>query len=132
MTEQAPSWVAKRATCDLTAVFEELSRVVERDVDEMNKQDHDAKVVYQKCRALPGTFSVGDEHTGTTVKFEKDRVNERIKISTNVPNQPVNWYVGITWNAETLSCDLIVSDDLSHVFKVWQVSQKALEPMFFS
>ena len=126
MTEQTPNWVAEHM-CNLKAVFEELSRVVKRDVDEMKKIAPDTKITYHQPRQN-GPFSVQDSDKETMVEFHKDLVNEKIRISTGVPNQ--TRHVAITWNAETSSCDLILDDDPSHVFKVWEVSKKALAPMF--
>ena len=61
------------------------------------------------------------------------RMSHRLhrRIRQNLTRRGPNQHVTPRWNAEKQSCELIWDDDTDHPLGVQEVSQKALEPLFF-
>ena len=142
-----PQWVTKRAACDLDTVFEQLIQVVERDVKERNElTDADPRLFHKfqvettddQC-VVYSTDSL-DPSTSRQVVFEKKRETQehgdQIEIDVSRAGRRGRPLLVITlrWNAKKLSCDLLMKNQSSEEqdwVEVWEVSQKALAPLFF-
>ena len=120
---QPPHWVKKRAECSLDLIYAALCQLVERDVEEMNalpesqrqsrtfRLEKNTDGDYPILRVLP---SEGD----SSVFFQRKRDVIYINGKT----------VCVRWDNEIGSCRLALDDEQ---LEVWQVSQRALEPLFF-
>ena len=75
--------------------------------------------------------TVYDPRVIAAVIFEKDAIGERIRIRQNLTRRGTNQHVTPRWSAEKQSCELIWGGDTDHPLGVQEVSQKALEPLFF-
>ena len=119
-----PRWVLERAKCDVDLIFEALSQVVRRDVEDAN--------------TLPGsrTFRVTENGDGVhpllRVSDEGDpdsRVTFELTsafISIHLPGElPV--IVMPQWDAGVGKCRLYVNDQ---AYEVWQISQRVLMGLF--
>lgn len=123
-------WALRRAACNLDAKFEALRSVVERDVGDMNGLTEEQRRGY--------TFSVEREDEGRypslTVRRMESGKEESVvsfmcmKNMIAIGGAGKSFEVVPRWNGETTSCDLYVDGERR---EVWEVSQKALEPLFF-
>ena len=130
-----PNWVADRAKCNLDLAFAALADVIKRDVEEANclPQSHLRQYTFEveinqegtreriQVRRFPPPRSSGFKTHAVT--FEK---SEHAIMVSGFPE--VKLHVRPRWNPETASCELIVDDQPR---KPWQISQDALESLFF-
>ena len=147
MSEQRPEWIAKRAACQIDTVFEALLDVVQQDVAAMNelpaeqrrrpfKYKYDRRyneqaIVFRTDEfgaILPTNFG---SNVAMAVIFEKFGGGDLIQIRQNLAQGTMKQDVTLDWNEKELSCGLIWDEDKTHPLEVWQVSRKALEPLFF-
>lgn len=141
----APHWVATRAACQVEGVYEDILKAVQEDVAAMNKLPAQERMnlQYKYERRLPGqagVFVAGEygplatdyNHTvPMSVIFTKEGNGRCIQIQRKITRPGENADVTPRWNAEEQSCELIWDDDTNHPLEAQQVSQKALEPLFF-
>ena len=127
----ATNWVRARAECTRESVFDALYKQAQEDVDEANAicLAGDGRRFVVKEDAVPNTaaaFSVkrcfGND-CDASVLFQRFDLEIRITRSNNGL-----FNVRPQWNSRDLSCDLYIGE---RPHKVWQVSQAALEPLFF-
>ena len=135
INDAADRWVMDRARCSLDLVFDALIEIVERDVKDMN--------------SLPATLRGSDKFW---VEHNGDGLNKRLRVRRHPEQEPANYYVGAVtfvksstcidvviapgdnfrvvpkWENSTSSCQLHVGEQQ---LKVWQISCKALSPLFF-
>ena len=146
MEEQGPNWVKRQAACQINTVFEALLKNVQRDVDVINKlpakerrsrkyvyekQDEETSAVYRTDEGGHRLLTVEDSDVEVAVIFEKYAFDKRIKIRQDIMGRNlISQVITLRWNAEKLSCGLIWSGE-DPLLEVWQVSQKALAPLFF-
>ena len=131
--EQPPSWVEKRATCRIDLIFEALSQILERDVDEFNSLLPNLR--HQR------TASVAQNGDGTHPLIRVYRAEENgsetiltftlhgTTISIQTPGKE-GAMLGVAWDTVTRSC-LLVDKETEDRFKVWQVSERSLGPFLF-
>ena len=120
----------RRSACNIDAKFEALRSVVERDVADMNGLTEEQRRGY--------SFSAEREDEGRypsltvrrTEPTEKDSVVSFMKMRDMIAvgGSGQSFEVVPRWNNETSSCNLYVDGNR---IEVWEVSQKALEPLFF-
>lgn len=129
-----PSWVSDRAKCTLDLAFRALAEIIDRDVDEANalpndiRDDHSFQVERNgeglqyriQVRRVPPPNSYG--YKTRSVIFEK---SERC---IQVAGDHGGFKVLPMWNRETATCELQI-EGVQH--RVWQVSQRALDRLFF-
>lgn len=141
----APHWVAMRAACQVEAVYEDILKAVQEDVAAMNKlpaqERMNRQYKYKRHRGDQAGVSVADEYgdiatnysrtVPMSVIFAKDANGRCIQIQQKITRPGEDEGVTPRWNAEKQSCELIWGDDTNHPLEVQQVSQKALEPLFF-
>ena len=146
MSEQKPNWVAKRAACKSNAVLKDLLKAVEQDVEAVNelpaeqRGHHKYKYNPQLTGAsVSRTFEDGEpvptDHNlnlQLSVVFKNDASGQGIKINQHFLKHSEDHVVTLIWDAENLSCQLIWDDHKDRPLEIWQVSQQALEPLFFS
>ena len=146
MSEQKPNWVAKRAACQSDAILKDLLRAVEQDVEAVNDLPVEQRgpCKYRYTPQLTGasvfrTFEDGDpvptDHNlnlQLSVFFKNDASGQRIKINQHFLKHSEDHVVTLIWDAKNLSCQLIWDGNKDLPLEIWQVSQKALEPLFFS
>ena len=65
------------------------------------------------------------------VAFMKDGSGQCLMAYQHLAQHQTKQAITPRWNAEKQSCELIWGDDTDHPLEVQQVSQKALEPLFF-
>ena len=129
----SPNWVKARAECNLELTFEALFGIVERDVNEAN--DIDAFVSY-RLEIQRGVFdpmiSVTREDNGSfsgrvifTQMAHEIRVCRESPMSAGKENL---FSVTAQWEEDNHRCRLFVDGS---TLEVWELSRKALEPMFF-
>ena len=139
-TEERRNWVARRSACNVDGLFEALCDVVKSDVEEMQqlppgkRRDYEFSVQEEE-RAGILTVAATPSITGfkqpvLTVAFQRDRVDDTIKIHTVYAAPPKNTTLAVTfkWDPKQLSCRLFIGDD-AHGLEVWEVSQLTLAPM---
>ena len=121
------NWVPARADCRLDLTFQELRRLIERDVHEFNKLPTHSRA--------NRTFRIASDNTGTRVEqVTEGRDNQPHVIFTmstaaiRVNGGGVQFYVKPRWTGST--CDLFVNDN-DGPYKVWEISQMALSNLFF-
>ena len=133
-----PNWVAERAKCNLELTFDALCQIVKRDVGEMNKLSPKRRrghtFEFDECAAGPEPvlrvrrFPEGepDSEDAHWVIF-RQTINA-IFVEPMIAPKETRYEVTPKWNAESGSCELFIGND---VLEVWQVSQRALSPLFF-
>ena len=146
MSEPKPNWVARQAACQIDAVFEDLLKAVQQDVDAMNalpaERRRHRQYVYQQqhergavvfCTDQDGTELVTKYNVNIPVSviFANAADTSSIQIHQNLIQRVRDKDVTLSWNTETLSCGLIWDGREDRRLEVWQVSQKALGPLFF-
>lgn len=129
-----PNWVAERAKCNLDLVFEALCQVIERDVNEMNglprqqRQDRTFSFALNVDGTKPiALVSRNSEEQKAWARFEKSIV--AIQIQVFMPGMMMPQFLAYPeWIQRTRSCVLTVEE---RQYQVWELSQKALGPLFF-
>lgn len=135
-------WVTERHRCTLDMAFEDLRASVQSDVNEANslsgeepERFHFEPSNSSGDRFLVTGFPLDRRRGGTPSKFvfQLDREAKEIRISRNRPDtlggSAGDIVVGQRWDIESASCKLCMNGRLVTVV---QVSQAALEPMFFA
>ena len=123
-----PSWVTKRAECNLDLIFEALSQIVTRDVGEMNALPESKRngYTYKVETNSDGVFpiirvgkvsSAGEEVRAVFFQLKRDFIH------TNASGN-----VHVRWDQEANACQLLINENR---YEVWQVSQWVLGPLFF-
>ena len=133
-----PNWVAERAKCNLETTFEALCQIVKRDVDEMNKLSVKRRGghAFRFDECAQGTepfmrvrrFPEGDPDSESAHWITFRLTINAIIVEPMIAPQKTRYEVVPRWNEKAGSCELFIGDD---VFEVWQVSQRALSPLFF-
>lgn len=145
MGEQKPNWVARQAACQIDAVFEDLLKAVQQDVDAMNALPAERRrhrhYVYQQHERGAVVFCTDQDGTELVTKYNVNILvsvifanaadTSSIQTHQNLIQRVRDKDVTLSWNTETLSCGLIWDGKEDHRLEVWQVSQKALGPLFF-
>ena len=149
--DDAPNWVEKRVQCRMKNIFAELANIVQRDVEEMNKQvDRVAKgeipgremclcpfVLDQEqpseivlVRANTAHYSY--QNLGVAFEFDPSKGSIRAEAAKSERGE-VHWEELFT--IETLQWHTKQQTYLPCIdgepYQIWEVSQKALEPLFF-
>ena len=138
-----PNWVKSRADCNLSLCFDSLREIVSRDVEEMNKlskeQRREFHYVISGGTGVADVFQVDQKDDDalhrswdTRVHFarRRDLGAESIEISRvgQSSGKETKVVVRAQWDSEQSRCRLLIDDA---EIEVWQISKKALEPMFF-
>ena len=123
--EAPPNWVKGRAECNLHMTFEVLMQIVERDVAEANKIFSDRQFTHElSCdgtRPIMYVSLVGD--AGPGVRFELTDTCIRIT------GGGVHLVVRPHWDGKR--CRLYVHPEEQRASAPWEISQQALNNMFF-
>ena len=141
----APHWAALQAACRIDTVFEDLVKAVKQDVADMNKlpaeQRGPCKYDYDRRRDEQAIVVCTDKYgnplpaAGSSIPmaviFEKAVTGQCIQIRQNLTQRGKNQNITLRWNAEEMSCELIWDGDEDRSLEVWEVSRKALAPLFF-
>ena len=129
-----PNWVSDQAKCTVDLAFRALAEIIDRDVKEANALSDDIRQGYtfsierngEGLRYRIQVSSVVPPHSRgyktTSVLFEKSERHIRVTGDYGEFN------VSPMWNAITATCELQI-DGVRH--RVWQISQKALDHLFF-
>ena len=146
MSEPKPNWVTRQAACQIDAVFEDLLKAVQQDVDVMNalpaeRRRHRHYVYQQQHERGAVVFCTDQDDTELVTKYNANipvsvifanaADTSSIQIHQNLIQRVRDQDITLSWNTETLSCGLIWDGKEDHRLEVWQVSQKALGPLFF-
>ena len=132
-------WVTERYRCTLDMAFEDLRAVVKGDVGEANGLSGDEPSRFRfepsensRNRLLVTGLPLDRDRGGTRSKFVFALRGEEIHISRDRPDtlggNAGNIVIGQRWDSETGSCRLFMD---GRPVTVAQISQVALEPMFF-
>ena len=134
MVEDWEEWVLRRARCNVDDIFAQLRERVEQDVVNMNSISNAKNNIssFQFIEEDKERFvverDIADPHSnkeGVVFKSNLDTITVEHWLGRNVPQK---FSVGCKWNEQECRCELVI-DDEPH--EVWQVSQKALLPIFF-
>jgi hypothetical protein len=131
--EQPPNWVAERAACRIDLMFDALWQIVERDVADFNKL-----LPNLRCRRTASVARNGDgtcpmirvyraEEGGaeSTLTYTLHDTTITIKHHGKKDNR-----IGVAWDPDTHFC-LLADKETEELFKVWQLSERSLEPFLF-
>ena len=138
--QERPNWVLARASCTTKDVFKSLLETMSADVERFNRlsgslrkdqkfivDTHEAHVfrVYPAVESQPLGELVrrNDGPSGDFVRVEC--LGEHLVASRTGCGHTL---IAVTWNEETLTCDLVLD---STPLAAWQVSQKLLGDFFF-
>ncbi|MCY4389078.1 MAG: hypothetical protein OXC18_18450 [Desulfurellaceae bacterium] len=150
--EDTPNWVEKRVQCRMKNIFAELAKIVQRDVEEMNKQvDRVAKeeIPGREMRLCP--FVLDQEQLPTTVlvrtstnrylyqnlavafEFDLNKDSIHVEVPKVENGQQTGWENLFTietlqWHAKQQTYLPCIDGE---PYQIWEVSQKALGPLFF-
>ena len=117
MSEQKPNWAARQAACQIDAVFEDLLKAVQQDVDAMNalpaERRRHRRYVYQQqhergafvfCTDQDGTELVTKYNVNIPVSviFANAADTSSIQIHQNLLQRVRDKDVTLSWNTETL------------------------------
>ena len=127
---EPPRWVQGRAECRVDFKFEALRQIVERDVADFNGLNDGQRF----GRRFNFTSNGEGTHPFFTVEEQAGdmRVSFKLKgqsIRVNGGGQFFSLYP--LWNAADRTCKLYKRDN-ERPFDVWEISQMALHPIFFS
>ena len=135
MLNHPPNWVAERAECKIDLLYDALCQVVERDVAEANKLPPDLRGGF--------TYSVerNDEGTMPLLRVYRSREGNpagpaqpvanfsQSQASIRVTAETGNFLARLEWVDQTRSCFLSIDGTR---YKVWELSQRVLGPIFFN
>ena len=139
MSTSHPNWVSDRAKCNVDLAFRALVGIIERDVAEANRLERSSlkgrrfeitrgdKGLEVACRPPPNSVGI----TEPTVTFEKS--SESIEVHCNGgnpfnPDPTLEFEVVPTWDKDSATCEFHIDNQ---PYKAWQISQRALETLFF-
>ena len=141
--ESPRNWVVQRAKCNIDLIYESLCQVVERDVSEMNKLPADQRRGFTFLTEwnvdgvnpiIQVTRCPSPKEAKAYARFER-RTNF-ILVTFNIPNLREETEgrltarpVGISGDG---SCLLSIGREEYTEYKVWELSRRILEPLFFS
>ena len=131
------NWVAARGACNVETQFNELRKVVERNVDEANILPIKKRPwVFQVTTDYDSQFDVitfnqgeGDPMVVPWITFKQDLVGGFSIFGKWRASHDMNGIsVVVKWDDESQSCTFMV-DDKPH--ELWEISQRMLSPLFF-
>lgn len=132
--ERQRNWVELRAACDRQGVFDQLVEVIRCDLKRFNALDPEKRrsATFGHARRDRETVGIGLK-TSREVLLGKDDDYVWLKstaVAIKVYRKDVLVFeVEHTWNEKTLSCDLLIGDE---VYSIWQISQKAIGDLLFN
>lgn len=126
-----PNWVVGRADCNLNMTFQALHEIVRRDVDTFNS-------LYERKRR-GRTFGVSDHTDGCSPKFIVEQEVDSPKppqvmfslepTAIRINGGGVQFFVRPRWDGER--CRFSRNNEDGVYYEVWEISQAALENLFF-
>ena len=134
MLNQPPNWVAERAECKIDLLYDALCQVVERDVAEVNKLPTDLRggLTFSADRNDEGTMPllrVYRSHEGASDSSAQAVATfAQLQASIHVTAETGTFLARPEWVDQTRSCLLSIE---GAQYKVWELSQKILGPLFF-
>ena len=140
METQAPNWVQERAWCTIEALFNELCQRVKADTEEMNRHDPRRDYLYKPDPDTPeklmGVYRAKKGSTAAimpeyAVGFSRDE--NAILVEHFRPNRPTEQFTATPhWDRDKTRALLFVeAGEFQRPCEIWQVSQLALELLFF-
>ncbi len=135
--ENRVNWVRERGNCNVNTAFRELTEIVEQDVQTMNEllQENCKGYRYEFLPATSSSLSLemvqvrrakGEAKVGIeepTVTFSKKR--NGLRIARPKANELL---VTCEWCESEVACRFFLDNK---TVALWEVSRKALEPLFF-
>ena len=134
MLQHPPNWVAELAERRIDLQFEALCQVIERDVAEVNKLSPDLRggLTFSAYRNDEGTrpllrvYRSDEGASNSSTKAVATFMQSQAGI--HVTTESGMFLARPEWVALTRSC--LLSVEGNH-YKVWELSQKILSPLFF-
>ena len=132
-----PDWVDLRARCNATNAMQCLRAEVERDMRQANcldRKDGRTFVLDATDDAITVTLakretSVGMPEPSVKIRFKDSLALAVLRDGGDGFSQPDKAFdINLKWDSEGAKCSMSVNGDS---LEPWQVSQKALEPLFF-
>ena len=133
---EPPRWVTERGKCSISAKFDALAEIVERDITEAN-------ALAPKLRG-DRTFKYVEMPEGVYRKFEVQRwkgeenegggIFRELKAAIEFvyhPGDPDKYLITPEWNGEESVCVLRIEGE-DRAYEVWEISQRFLGPMIFA
>ena len=128
--KEPPRWVQGRAECRVDLKFAALRQIVERDVGDFNGLNDGQR---GGCR-----FNFNSNGEGTHPFFTVEEQGGDMRVSFELTGHSIRVNGGgqvfslyLLWDAAARTCKLFKRDN-KMPFEVWEVSQMALHPIFFS
>ena len=133
MVENWEEWVLRRARCNVDDIFAQLQERVEQDVAYMKsvtdaKNDGYSFQLEKEGGRFVVQYYFGENRLNAVVFRNSTRgitIEQFFVRDGGSEEFSVRW----KWNEQECKCELFIDEKLH---EVWQVSQKALSPMFFS
>ena len=131
--ERQRNWVELRAACDQQGVFDQLVDVIKCDLKRFNALDPEKRrsVTFGHERKDRKTIGIGLK-TSREVLFGKGDDYVWLKATATAievyRKEALAFEIDHRWNEETLTCDLLVDDE---IYSIWQISQKAIGDLLF-
>lgn len=127
--KEPPRWVQLRAECRVDLKFAALRQVVERDVADFNGLEDGQRGGRR--------FQFNSNGEGTQPFFTVEEQGGDMRVSFQLKSSSIAvsgggqaFSVFPKWNAESRTCKLYKRDG-EGLFEVWEISQMALDPVFF-
>ena len=145
MAQEQPNWVAERAKCSITLLFNELRALVKQDTEwagiESDKNKRSRTYLWtvgeSSCRIKRQESGGAEEECSFRCKVLEGLVHVSIfSPSSSVSDQ--GYTIKTRWDAESCQCLLVVrtlQDEKQKEFphyELWKALQYILEPFFFS
>ena len=120
------NWVKLRLACNSEKIYHSVVEQVKSDVDEMNNA---ASRIHFETLEEGRTFIIVPEgHNVDSRGIARLKCNSHTIHVTNDARHIDDFFIKWAWNQNTASCDLSVNGEK---MKLWEISQKALYPVFF-
>ena len=128
--EEPPRWVQGRAECRVDLKFAALRQIVERDVGDFNGLNDGQR------GGRRFNFNSNGEGTHPFFTVEEQEGDMRVSFQLTGHSIKVNgggqfFSLYPLWNAAARTCKLYKRNK-ERPFEVWEISQMALHPIFFS
>jgi hypothetical protein len=126
-------WVKARSNCSLARIFQTLAEVVDSDVQSVNSLARERVSFHINTQATDKIIVTRDREKGVahdirTIVFQL--TNFSITATAKGPTgEATGMFSAVPNLDENGECLLVVSGD---PFRLWQVSRKALEELFFN
>jgi len=120
-------WVAKRAACNLAAIYHQLCLEIDNDIIAVNALRDDKEMHFRRDSLADGSIVIGQPQRIPRVTVTIGIVDQTILVRNQAAQEQWSAMVGLS---NECRCVLRLVQDKSEL-ETWQFRKKALDALFF-